>query len=623
MTRLLELRKRLARLRRRRQRIRWETAYSALGLAVLWVAAGMFLVDWLFELNVIQRGISLALGIGLVVWAFVRWALPWLGKSETDLDMALLVERQEHIDSDLIAAVQFESPEAAGWGSRQLEQAVVDGVARSSPRLNVMSVLSRVELNRRALLLLGTAVVWAGVAVLCQEQVLTFLKRVALGPQHYPTRTTIETLRINRREVDPADPAATKILVTYNQPVRFEITCSGDYPPADAGDDETADRDWNSGVELVGLKSGTRQWLPFAAVEGRAGVFRAQWEGASEPVRFQVFAGWAWAERPWLRPVGLMLGHRRGKAWTDPAPLPVTDPLKIEAELEVAAPEYALQDSGPMRMPSGLRQVSVGEGSRVVIRVFSSKPLKKATAGVGEIDMQTGKPGATRPFAFRRAENEENGDNGKQQDRRERWVLDLPDTPLAAVFKHLEYSIDVLDTDGQMLDEPIEGTIRIRSDDPPRIERVATNTPYVVPTGTPTIYYRARGQYGVARIWATCGVLHEDESSDKAGEYDLYRLRAGEKPRPIVDSDTVLDVAKIKVAGPAEKLVKGDKLVIVLQVEDYRGRHPGKTAAAERLVFQITDKDGIIERVGEHDEKTEQRIQTMIQQQLGIGGEVP
>ena len=469
MTRLAELRKRLARLRRRRQRIRWSTAYSALALAVLWALAGVFLVDWLFELNVVQRGIALALAVGLVVWAFARWSAPWLGKRETDLDMALLVERQEHIDSDLIAAVQFESPEAAGWGSVQLEQAVVDGIAKSSPRLNVMRGISRSELSRRVLLLLGTAAVWAGVASLCQDHVLTFLQRLILGPQHYPTRTTIDSFRINRRTLDPADPAGTKVLVTYNQPVTFEITCSGDYPPPEAADDETAERDWNSGVELVGLRSGTRHWLPFSAVPGSKGKFRAEWEGASEPVRFQVFAGWAWAERPWLKPVGLILGRRRGKAWTDPAPLSVTDPLKIEAELMILPPDYAPQDSGPTRLPSGLRQASVGEGSQVVIKLFSSKPLEKATVAVREIDMQTGKPGEAKSFAFRRAENDKNGENGKQQDSRDRWVFDVPDAPLAAVFKPLEYSVDVLDRDGQMLDEPIEGTIRIRSDDPPRI----------------------------------------------------------------------------------------------------------------------------------------------------------
>ena len=266
---------------------------------------------------------------------------------------------------------------------------------------------------------------------------MTFLKRAILGPQHYPTRTTIESLRIGRRDVDPNDPAATKILVTYNQRVAFEITCSGDYPPPEAADDEAAERDWNSGVQLVGLKSGTRHWLPFSPVEGREGVFRAEWEGASEPVRFQVFAGWAWAERPWLRPVGLMLGRRRGKAWTDSAVLGVTDPLKIEAELEVARARLRAAGLGSTRMPSGLRQIAVDEGSRVVVRLFSSKPLKKASVALREIDPQTGKPGAAKTLAFRPEEKDANGDNGKQADTRDRWVLDLPDTPLAAVFKPL------------------------------------------------------------------------------------------------------------------------------------------------------------------------------------------
>jgi hypothetical protein len=617
MTRLAELRKRLARLRRRRQRIRLSTAYCALALAVLWALAGVFLVDWLFELNVIQRAIAVVLGVVAVVWAFSRWSAPWLGKHETDLDMALLVEHQEHIDSDLIAAVQFESPEAASWGSVLLEQAVVNGIAKTTPRLNVMRGISRTELSHRELLLLCTVAVWVGVAVLCQEHVLTFLQRLILGPQHYPTQTTVDSLRINRREVNPADPAGTKVLVTYNQPVVFEITCSGEYPLAEEADDETVDRDWNSGVELVGLKSGTRHWLPFAAVEGRAGVFRAEWEGAGEPVRYQVFAGWAWAERPWRKPVGLILGRRRGKAWTDPAPLNVTDPLKIEAQLLVVPPDYAPQESGPTRQPSGLRQISVGEGSQVVIRLLSSKPLDKATVAVREIDAQTGKPGAVKAFGFHRVEvdNDKPGDNGKQQDTRDRWVHDLPDTPLAAVFAPLEYSVDVLDADGQILDEPIEGTIRIRSDDPPRI--VAKNpTEFVVPTAVPTVYYGAKGQYGVARVTALCTVIHEDGSVVEKDTVELYRRDEAKRPELIVQRAREFPLAKLG-------LVKGDKLNLLLRVVDYRGKHPGKTAAAEPLVFQVTDDQGILDKVTEFDPKTEEQLQTMIQRQLGIGGEVP
>ena len=138
MTRLKELRKRLARLRRRRWRVRVGTAYSGLALAVLWILAAVFLVDWLFEMSQLQRAIALAVCLAVLVWAARRYMIPWLGRRETELDMALLVEREEHIDTDLVAAVQFESPEAAGWGSVALEQAVIDQVAASGKRLNVM-----------------------------------------------------------------------------------------------------------------------------------------------------------------------------------------------------------------------------------------------------------------------------------------------------------------------------------------------------------------------------------------------------------------------------------------------------------------------------------------------------
>ncbi|MBC8076020.1 MAG: hypothetical protein H7Y32_08100, partial [Chloroflexales bacterium] len=52
-----------------------------------------------------------------------------LGRAGRELDIALMVERQQKIDSDLVAAIQFESPEAKRWGSTQLEGAVIDYVA--------------------------------------------------------------------------------------------------------------------------------------------------------------------------------------------------------------------------------------------------------------------------------------------------------------------------------------------------------------------------------------------------------------------------------------------------------------------------------------------------------------
>ena len=101
-----------------------------MAIAVLWALAGVFALDWCFQRNIdlLQRLLLLGLAAAGVIWAFVRFALPWLGKREDDTDMALLVQRQAGIDSDLVAALQFESADAAQLGL----EAVANG--RDRPR---------------------------------------------------------------------------------------------------------------------------------------------------------------------------------------------------------------------------------------------------------------------------------------------------------------------------------------------------------------------------------------------------------------------------------------------------------------------------------------------------------
>ena len=86
-------------------------------------------------------------------WAFWRFTRPLMGQSESEIDMALLVERQQEIDSDLVAAIQFEAPEAARWGSPQLESAVIDYVASVGRGINVFEGFSREQMLRRGGLL--------------------------------------------------------------------------------------------------------------------------------------------------------------------------------------------------------------------------------------------------------------------------------------------------------------------------------------------------------------------------------------------------------------------------------------------------------------------------------------
>ena len=133
-------------------------------------------------------------GVG---WAFWRFTRPLMGQSESELDMALLVERQQEIDSDLVAAMQFEAPDAAKWGSPQLESAVIDYVASVGRGINVFEGFSREQMWRRGGLLALSLVAVGIAALVAPAYVSAFFNRLLLGSMHYPTRTVIERIVIN------------------------------------------------------------------------------------------------------------------------------------------------------------------------------------------------------------------------------------------------------------------------------------------------------------------------------------------------------------------------------------------------------------------------------------------
>ena len=165
MTKLKALRRHIRSLRRRRRRVRRATAWSAVLIALLWSLGAIFAVDVFFELDVIQRVLVMVAGAGVTFWAFARFAVPFLGVRETEMQLALQVEKQHHINSDLVAALQFESPEATAWGSPQLEGAVVDYMAQVGRRLNVFQGLSRGQLAHRMFWLLLTVALAGAVVV--------------------------------------------------------------------------------------------------------------------------------------------------------------------------------------------------------------------------------------------------------------------------------------------------------------------------------------------------------------------------------------------------------------------------------------------------------------------------
>lgn len=568
MTRLSDLHRRLSRLKHRRQRYRWMTGTSALAIALLWALAIAFPIDWYFQqsMDVWQRLFLLTLCGAGVIWAAARYTLPWLGQRESELDLALLVERHEHIDSDLVAALEFEWPEAVDWGSPQLQEAVIRGVEDRGKQLHVMKNLPAGKLKRRLQILTLTVAFWAVVVALVPDYLAVFLDRLLLGSRHYPTQTRIDSITINGREVDLTAWGQKPIRVLHNQPVRFELHASGDLPAAGT-------------ANLIAGQSGLRAGVALDAADARPEVYRGELPRLVESARCQITLG---------------------DAWTDPVELLATQLPLIDLEAEVVPPDYTSSDGGKaVAVPRGMRQFPVIEGSEVRMTVRSDKLLSHAILTLDD-----------KPFPLARHVS-----SGASSDI---WVLGEEETPLTCVLQPIRFSLQVIDVDEQQLERPIEGAIRIQPDLPPRLA-AATRTPHVLPTAKPTIYYRAVDDYAMGRISFGYEIVHAkpkdgDSASaeTKTGEIEVYQRAADQPPQRNVEGERPLDLAPLG-------LVKGDTVKLTVSARDYRGRREGKSASAEPLVFQVTDEQGILASMLESDKQSARELKTMIQRQLGIG----
>ena len=574
MTRLGGIHKRLRKLRRRRRWVRWGTGYSALAVALLWLLATAFLIDWSLqlattflvdwplEMNRPQRLVAMVLCAGVLVWAFRRFARPWLGQRETELDMALLVERQEDIDSDLVAAIQFESPEAPQWGSVELEQEVIKQTARIGRHLDVMQGVPRRPLVRRTTLLAATCVVLLLGAWRFPDHARAFFNRFfLLGTHHYPTQTMIESVRINGRRIELTAWRPQVVKCSYGEPVEFQVVCSGRLP--DAGRAEMqADR-------------GSQTTIPLSRKEEFDMVYVGRLERLVDSVEYGLYFG---------------------DAWTEPGRLEVVPLPTINVELRVTPPSYAAARDTSPRTSRGLRQISVLEGSRVDVRISSDKPLKEATLSIDG-----------REYSMRRDRAEARSSRAGA----DRWTFDVAGTPLDRVVDPIRYQVDAVDTDNLQPERPVLGVIRIKADHGPRIV-VSAVTEFVLPTAKPRISYDASDDYGLARLSILPQVTHEDARREDLDEIVIYQFHGGSVAKEMEDRYP-LDL------GPLD-LAKGDQLSITLQATDYRGPgHEGKTASSEPLTFQVTDERGILAAMAEADRESANRLKTMIQRQIEVG----
>ncbi len=589
MTQLNKLHRRLAALRRRRAVARWSSAWSALVTAVLWSLVVAFAMDLFFEMDVVQRLVVFALCIVAVAWSFRRYTLPLLGVRETEIQLALMVERQHGIHSDLVAAIQFERPQAADWGSAQLEQAVIETAAATSRRLDVSKGFTSRQMTRRlAVALLTVAAVGSLVAVF-PDHARVFARRLRLASDHYPSATVIDRVAINdrtvlQRERHMESTSPTDVTCAESHPVTFSVRCRGRQPRSGLARLES-----DSGQQRVlnlELKSDLESKLAKAE-----GLYLGRLGRLVEPFSYQLYLG---------------------DAWTDPARVEMIPLPAVELRLTTTSPTYSraaeIEDVEPTA-----RQIAVLEGSAVdvAIRCTNGKPLADVWLTVNCGDVETRYPLA--------AEDKVG----------ELWSLPTENTPFARITEEVRFELQVIDRDEMSLETPIRGQIRLRMDRPPICSADVVHR-VVLPTATPVIEYHVNDDYGIAELALHVDVERDrvDADQDESGRCILSLLNT---PLPLganrlpLEGQFPLDLAALQLDGaqgprPVE-LAKGDRLRVTVEAIDFRGDSPGESYRSDRLILEISDESGVLTAISEADERSEERLTDIIKQQLGIGSE--
>jgi hypothetical protein len=542
-SRLDRLRRALSGLRRRRRIVRRCSAACAAILALAAVLAALFIADWTLGMDRNQRIAAGAFGILALLWSLRRHALSHLGKREDLIDLALQVERRERIDSDLIAALEFDSEEARKWGSRDLEDAVIDYVSAYSRELDVNAGFSWKPLARRSAAAGAAIAILGGLALAFPGHAAAFLDRLLLGSAHYPTRTTIERITINGIAISPR-AAESRVRVPAGRPVAIEVRAGGRLPEKGRAEMETAGGGLRTSVDLV---------------PAEPGAYRGEFARLAEPVSWQVFLG---------------------DAWTDPAridaiPLPV-----IDVEMDVSPPAYA-RNGGGAGDPRGSRQIAVVEGSRVAVRAAcANKALVNAALSLGDREI---------PLA---------GDASGRT-----WTLDPKGTPFESVSEVLSFQLVATDADGLGIPEPIPCSIRIRPDRPPQVAAAMVSR-HVLPAARPRLAYGAGDDFGIASIAIRRELVRGDEKIDLGLETISIPEAA---PQTSVRGQHVLDLGPLKLQKDDQVTLTVEAVdyrgeapgkrsaaePLVLHITDERGVLAALMESDEKSARQL---DAIIER---------------------------
>ncbi|HEY2415836.1 MAG TPA: hypothetical protein VGI40_26585, partial [Pirellulaceae bacterium] len=232
-SRLSLLRSRLMRFSRLRTALRAAGAAATIGSSLVIAAFVVFAIDFCFRLDIFERLAVILFATAAVGWSLWRYALPLVRRRESLTETALFVERRQQIDSDLVAALQFDTARQSDFESPRLASAVVDYVSAATPSIRVFEGAVPFQLSRRLLFFAVCLIAAVMAAATFPAYAAAFFQRMCLGGAQYPTRTHIERIFVNRAPVFSAanrDTAVADCKAAQGRRLTFLVECSGQLP---------------------------------------------------------------------------------------------------------------------------------------------------------------------------------------------------------------------------------------------------------------------------------------------------------------------------------------------------------------------------------------------------------
>jgi len=570
VTQLVEIREMLRSDAGRRRRTR--LVDGLLIAAVAAVAAGFayYLLDRRLGLYRPARLFLDAAWLLPVLWIVWRRVFPALGRGEDEIDVALRYQRRMGIDSDLVAALEFDAAgnsfdatgggrTADGYGSARLRDALVDQVDGLGP-----SIAESEEPPDPAVVLrmriLGAVLIAAVIVVaIWPRSFAAFVRRAALEEVAYPSATTIEWWTIDGRgpvprvDAETGEPRPT-VTVAIGRPAEFVLRATDAIPDYAV-------------VELVG-ESGATTSLELTPSDADRAIFRGSLPAVVESCRGRFVAG---------------------DAFSETFELPATPLPLVTVTLEVTPPGYAAGVDLPMP-PPGRLNAAVLEGSDVAVIVeCANKELRSATLSIAGVDTPLAAIDETKRL----------------------WRADPAAAGLADIRRPIEFLVQAEDIDKFRPAEPLKGSIGLRPDLPPTVAAEIV-TKWVLPAGKPSIAYDAADDLGIQGLAVTRQVLRSDGSTT-TDRVEIPLVGANQGPATKL-------AGKFSLPLDGLQLVKGDKVTIRVEARDRRADSGRAVAQSEPHTLEVTDEQGLYEAMAETDQRSARKMDEIIQKQLMMTG---